>query len=164
MTDVDGSGLHFLPQYLFLLHHAASFTSRGASIHLHFSSLPIDLRIMVLEPDVAEDHALLPEVRDGEERPFRVGLITENYIYHFRDLSCFVRGAVYIEHRYEVRDVPGANTLCTDKVFIYEVACSSGVQKCLDRMHLASVSGTDLYRKDDRRFVGVKGVGGESSG
>jgi len=87
---------------------------------------------MVLEPGVTEDHALLSEVRDSKEHPFGVGLITEDHIYHFGDLSCFVRGAVHIEHRYGARDVLGANTLCTDKVFIYEVACSSGVQKCLD--------------------------------
>jgi len=63
-----------------------------------------------------------------------------------------------------VRDVPGANTLHMDKVFIYEVACSSGVQKRLDGTYLASVSGADLYRKDNRCFAGIKGVGGESSG
>jgi len=46
---------------------------------------------MVLEPGVTEDHVLLPKVRDGEECPFGVGLITEDHIYHFGDLSCFVR-------------------------------------------------------------------------
>jgi len=86
---------------------------------------------MVLEPGVAEDHALFPKAGDGEEHPFRMGLVTEDYIYHFRDLSCFVREAVYIEHQYRTRDVPGANTLRTDKVFIYEVARSSGVQSAL---------------------------------
>ena len=153
MIDINSSGLHFLLQL-----------SKGTSVHLHFSSLPIDLQIMVLEPGVAEDHALLPKVEDGKECPFRVGLITENYIYYFGDLPCFVRGAVHIEHRYRLRDVPGANTLHMDKVFIYEVACSSRVQKYLDRMHLASVSGTNLYKKDDRRSMGIKGVGRESSG
>jgi len=131
----------------------ASFALRGALVHLHFSGLPIDLWIMVLEPGVAKDHALLPEVRDGEERPLRVGLIMENYIYHFGDLPCFVR-----------RDVLGANTLHINKVFVYEVACSSRVQKHLDRMHLTSISGTDLDRKDDKRSADVKGIGGESSG
>ena len=118
---------------------------------------------MVLEPGVTEDHALLPEVRDSKEYPFRVGLITEDHVYHFRDLSCFVRGTVHIEHWYGARDVLGTNTLCTDKVFIYEVACSSGVQKRLDGMYFASVSGTDLYRKNNRHSVGVEGVGRESS-
>jgi len=118
---------------------------------------------MVLEPGVTKDHALLPEVRDGKEHPFGVGLITGDHVYHFGDLSCFVRRAVYIEHRYGARDVLGANTLRTDKVFIYEVACSSGVQKRLDRMYFASVSGTNLYREDNRRSAGVKGVGGELS-
>jgi len=50
-------------------------------VYLYFSGLPIDLWIMVLEPDVAKDHALLSEVRDSEEHPLKVGLIIENYVY-----------------------------------------------------------------------------------
>jgi len=142
----------------------AFFTSGGTSVHLHFSGLPIDLWIMVLEPGVTEDYALLPEVADGEEHPFGVGFITEDHVYHFGDLSGFIRGTVHVEHRYGARDVPGANTLHTDKIFIYEIACGSGVQKRFDGMYFASVSGTDLYREDDRHSAGVEGVGGESSG
>jgi len=119
---------------------------------------------MVLEPGLTEDHALLPEVRDSEKHPFGVGFITEDHVYHFGDLSSFIRGTVHVEHQYGVRDVPGANTLHTDKIFIYEIACGSGVQKRFDRMYFASVSGTDLYREDDRRSAGVEGVGRESSG
>jgi len=119
---------------------------------------------MVLEPGVAKDHTLLPKVRDGEEHPFRVGFITENHVYHFGDLSSFVRGTVYVEHWYGARDVPGANTLRTDKTFVYEIACGSRVQKRFDGVYFASVSGTDLYREDDRRSAGIEGVGGESSG
>jgi len=119
---------------------------------------------MVLEPGVAEDHALLPEVKDGEEHPFGVGFITEDHIYHFGDLSGFVRGTVYVEHWYRTRDVPGANTLCTDKIFVYEIACGSGVQKRFDGMYFASVSGTDLYREDDRCSVGIEGIGRELFG
>jgi len=119
---------------------------------------------MVLEPGVAEDHALLPEVRDGEEHPFGVGFITEDYVYHFRDLFGFIRGTIYIEHWYRARDVLGANTLRTDKIFVYEIACGSGVQKRFDGMYFASVSGTDLYREDDRRSTGIEGVSREPSG
>jgi len=119
---------------------------------------------MVLEPGIAKDHALLPEVRDGEEYPFRVSLITEDHIYHFRDLFCFVRGTVHVEHQYGARDVLGANTLRTDKVFIYEVVRSSGVQKRLDGIYFASVSDTDLYREDDKRSAGIEDVGEELSG
>ena len=119
----------------------ASFTSKEAPVHLHFSSLLINLWIMILEPSVAKDHALLSEVRDSEKCPLRVGLIMENYIYHFGDLLCFIRGAIHVEHWYGVRDVPGANTFYMDKVFVYKVACSSRVQKHLDRMYLTSVRG-----------------------
>ena len=142
----------------------ASFTSGGTSVHSHFSSLPVDLQIMVLEPGVTENHALLPKVGDGEEHPFGVGFITEDHVYHFGDLSGFIRGTVYVEHWYGARDVPGANTLCTDKIFVYEIACGSRVQKRLDEMYFTSVSGTDLYRKNDRHSTGIEGVGGESSG
>jgi len=126
--------------------------------------LPVDLQIMVLEPGVTEDHALFSKVGDDKGHPFRVGFITEDHIYHFGDLSGFIRGTVHIEHWYGARDVPGADTLCTDKIFIYEIACGSGVQKRFDGMYFASVSGTDLYREDDRRSAGIENVGGESSG
>jgi len=119
---------------------------------------------MVLELSVAEDHALLPKVRDGKERPFGVGLITEDYVHYFGDLSCFVRRAIHVEHRYRTRDALGTNTFRTDKILIYEVASGSRVQKRFDRMHLAGIGGTDLYRQDNRHPAGVEGVGGESSG
>jgi len=119
---------------------------------------------MVLEPGVAEDHALLPEVGDGKERPFGVGLITENYIHHFGDLLCFIREAVYVEHWYRMRDAPGTDTFRTDKIFVYEVAGGSRVQKRFDGMHLTGIGGTNLNRKDDRRSADVEGVGGESFG
>jgi len=119
---------------------------------------------MVLEPGVAKDHALLPEVRDGKEHPFGVGLIIENYIHYFGDLSCFVRGAVHVEHWYGTRDALGTNTFRMDKILVYKVAGGSGVQKRFDGMHLAGVGGTNLYRQDDRCSTGVEGVGGESSG
>jgi len=119
---------------------------------------------MVLEPGVAEDHALLPEVRDGKERPFGVGLIMEDYIHHFRDLSCFVRGAIYVEHWYGMRDALGTNTFHTDKILVYEVTGGSRVQKHFDGMHLAGVGSTDLYRQNDRCSAGVEGVGRVSSG
>jgi len=116
---------------------------------------------MVLEPGVTEDHALLPEVRDGEEHPFGVGFIMEDHVYHLRDLSGFIRGTVHVEHWYGAGDVPGANTLRTDKILIYEIACGSGVQKCFDGVYFACIRGTDLYREDDRRSAGVEGIGGE---
>ena len=119
---------------------------------------------MVLEPGVTEDHALLPEVGDGKEYPFGVGFITEDHVYHFRDLSSFIRGTVHVEHWYGARDVPGANTLRTDKIFIYEIACGSGVQKRFDGIYFASVSGTNLYREDDRHSAGIEGVSRESPG
>jgi len=58
----------------------AFFTLRGASVYLYFSSLPIDLRVVVLEPSVAEDHALLSKARDSKKHSFGVGLVMENYI------------------------------------------------------------------------------------
>jgi len=106
--------------------------------------LPINLQVVVLKPGIAKNHTLLSEARDGEKCSFGVGVVTEDYIYYFRDLTCFIGGAVYVVHQYGMEDALGANAFSTDKVFIYEVACSSGVQEHLDRVHLASVSSTDL--------------------
>jgi len=56
------------------------------------------LRIVVLEPGITEDHVLPSEAGDSEERPFGVGFVTENHVYHFRDLTCLIGGAVHIVH------------------------------------------------------------------
>jgi len=130
---------------LFLSYHAASFTSRGILVHLHFFGLPIDLRVVVLEPGITEDHALPSEAGDSKERPFGVGFVTENHVYHFRDLTCLVGEAVHVVHWYGAGDAPGVNAFHSDKVSIYEVAHGSGVQKRLDRMHLTGVCNTDFY-------------------
>jgi len=119
---------------------------------------------MVLEPGITEDHVLPSEAGDSEERPFGVGFVTKNHVYHFRDLTCLIGGAVHIVHQYGARDALGVNAFRSDEVSIYEVARGSRVQKHLDGMHFASVCGTDFYREDDRRSMGVKGVDGESFG
>ena len=109
--------------------------------------------------------SILPsEAGDSEECPSGVGFVTENHIYHFRDLTCLVGGAVHVIHRYGARDALGINAFHSDKVSIYEVAHGSRVQKRLDGIHLAGVCGTDFYQKDDQRSVGVKSVDGESFG
>ena len=119
---------------------------------------------MVLEPGVTENHVLPSEAGDSEERPFGVGFVTENHVYHFRDLTCLVGGAVYIVHQYGARDAPGVNAFCPDEVLIYEVVRSSGVQKRLDRMHLAGVCGADFYWQDDQHPTSIEDVDGESFG
>jgi len=147
---------------LFLSHHTVSFILRRTLIHLYFSSLPIDFWVVVLEPGVTKDHVLPSEARDSEERPFGVGFVTENYIYHFRDLTCLVGEAVHIVHQYGARDAPGVIAFRSDEVSIYEVACSSRIQKRLDGMHLAGICGADFYWQDDRRSTSIKDVDRES--
>ena len=40
---------------------------------------------------------LFSESGDGQEHPFGVSFIAENYIHHLRDLSCLIRRAVDIK-------------------------------------------------------------------
>ena len=109
--------------------------------------------------------ALTPsEAGDSEKRPFGVGFVTENHVYHFRDLTYLVGEAIHIVHRYGARDAPGVNAFRLDEVSIYEVACSSGIQKRLDGMHLTGVCSANFYWQDDRHPVSVEDVDGESFG
>jgi len=126
--------------------------------------LPIDLRVVVLKPGITEDHVLLSEAGDSEEHSFGVGFVAEDYVYNFGDLACLVGGAVHILHWYGTRDALSVNTFRTDEVSVYEVVCSSGVQKCLDEVHLADVGGADFYWEDDQHSVGVKNIDGELFG
>ena len=127
----------------------ASFISRRTLVHLYFSGLLIDLWVVVLEPGITEDRVLPSKAGNSEEHPFRVGFVMENHVYHFRDLTCLVGGAIYIVHWYGVRNALGVNAFRLNEVSIYEVACSSRVQKRLDRMHLAGVCGADFYWQND---------------
>ena len=149
MADVEGSSLHSPLRRLFLSYHMAFFASRRASVHLYFSSLPIDLWVVVLEPGVTKNHTLPSKAGNSKECSFGVGFVIENYVYHFRDLTSLVRGAVHIVHQYGARDASGANIFHLDKVLIYEVVCSSRAQKYLDRMHFAGVCDADFYWKDN---------------
>jgi len=126
--------------------------------------LPIDLQVVVLEPGITEDHVLLSEAGDSEEHSFGVGFVVEDYVYNFGDLACLVGEAVHILHWYRARDAPSVNIFHTNEVLIYEVVCSSGVQKRLDEVHLTGVSGADFYWEDDQHSVGVKNIDGESFG
>ena len=96
-------------------------------VHLYFSSLPIDLWAVVLEPGITENYTLPSKARNSKERPFGVGFVIEDYVYHFGDLTGLIGGAVHVVQWYGARDAPGANTFHMDKVLIYEVAHSSGV-------------------------------------
>ena len=118
---------------------------------------------MVFEPDITEDHVLLPEAEDSEERSFGVGFVAEDYVYNFRDLARFVGGTIHVVHRYGAGDAPSVSTFHPYEVSIYEVARSSGVQKRFDGVHLAGVCGAD-YWEDNRRSASVKGIDGESFG
>jgi len=140
------------------------FISRRTSVHLHFSSLSIDLWVVVLEPGITEDHVLPSEAGDSEERPFGVGFVIKNHVYYFRDLTCLVGAAVHVVHRYGARDAPGVNAFCSDEVSIYKVACSPRVQKRLNGMHLAGVCGADFYWQDNRHPMSIEGVDRESFG
>jgi len=116
----------------------ASFISRKASVHLYFFGLPIDLRVVVLEPGITEDHVLLSEAGVGR--------------------------AVHVVHQYGARDALSVNTFHMDEVSIYKVAHSSGVQKRLDGVHLAGVSSADFYWEDNQHSVGIKDINGELFG
>jgi len=146
------------------VYHTASFTSRRTSVHLHFSGLSIDLRVVVLEPGITENHVLSSEAGDSKEHPFRVGFVTENHVYYFRDLIYLVGGAIHIVHWYGARDALGVNAFRSDEVSIYEVTHGSRVQKHLDGMHLTGICGTNFYWEDDRRSAGVEGVDEELFG
>jgi len=145
LTDVEGSSLHPLLRRLFLSYYVASFTSRRVLVHPYFSGLPIDLWVVVLEPGITEDHVLLSEAGDSEERPFGVGFVAEDYVYNFGDLACLIGGTIHVVHQYGARYALSVNTFRLDEVSIYVVARSSGVQKCFDGVHLAGVCGADFY-------------------
>jgi len=60
-------------------------------VYLHFSGLPVDLWVVVLEPGITKDHALPSKAGDSEEHPFGVSqkvtyLFCDELGYRFKSL------------------------------------------------------------------------------
>jgi len=84
----------------------SSFTPEGTTGHLDFSFFPVDLRVVILEPVIAQDQTLFSKSGDGQEHSLGVSLVAENYVHNFGDLSCLIRGTVNIEDRDVMRESP----------------------------------------------------------
>jgi len=77
--------------------------------------LPIDLWVVVLEPGISKDHALLSEAGDSEKCPLRVSFVMKDYIHHFGDLTCLIGGTIHIVHQYGVRDALGMSRMARQR-------------------------------------------------
>ena len=53
---------------------------------------------MLVEPGVSHDDILAPQVCDSEEGAFRVVLISQDEVSHFRYSTGFVKCAIYIAY------------------------------------------------------------------
>jgi len=107
----------------------AAFTSWQATRHLDFPRVPIDRRVVGFEPGEAQNEVLFAKARDGEEHPFRVGVVLEDYVSHFRDFPSLIWSAVHIENRDRVRQLPSADSVSPNKVLIDEAPSCSRIQQ-----------------------------------
>ena len=77
----------YLSLFLSLFPHVCS--ARVAFVraltHHYFLSLPVNLRVMLLEPGKPKDDVLFPEVSDCDGRAFHMSIIPENCVYGFCD-------------------------------------------------------------------------------
>jgi hypothetical protein len=83
---------------------AASFsflwTARNwAAHHANFLGLPVDLRIVFLEPGVTEDDMLLPESGYSELDALGVPFVVDHHIDYASDAARLVQTAVHVENQ-----------------------------------------------------------------
>jgi hypothetical protein len=71
----------------------------GTSRHPDLFSLPVDLRVVLVEPGEAEDHGLLAQRGDCELGLLCMALVAQDNICDFSDGTCFVGSAIDIVDR-----------------------------------------------------------------
>ena len=116
-----------------------------ALTHHYFPSLPVNLRVMLLEPSKPEDDVLFPEVSDCKGRAFHMSIILENHVYNFCDRTCLVTSSVNIEDWDGTLQLPSAKSVTFHIVPVHELAGGSAVDKCRSGFDFHSVCGLDLY-------------------
>jgi hypothetical protein len=98
---------------------------------LNFLGLPVDLRIVFLEPGVTEDDMLLPEPGYGELDMLRVPFVVDHHIDYTSNASCLVRAAIHIENRDRLQKSPDQKVAGDDILRVNEVSSHSAVDQSL---------------------------------
>ena len=96
-TNLDKVVYPLLFLSLFTYVHSTCVAFVWTPTHHYLPSLPVNLWVMLLEPNKPKDDILLPKVSDCEGRAFRVSIIPEDCVYNFRDQSCLITSSINIE-------------------------------------------------------------------
>ena len=78
---------------------AASAAISWASGHFNFPSHPVDLRIVLLQPWMAEDEALFPKCSDCKQSSLWMVPILQDEVNHLHDWASFIQGSINIVHQ-----------------------------------------------------------------
>ena len=89
----------------------------------------IDCRVVGFEPGEAQNEVLFAKARDGKEHLFRVGVVLEDYISHFRDFPGLIWSAVHIEDRDGAKQLPSADLVSLNEVSIDKAPSCSRIQQ-----------------------------------
>ena len=116
-----------------------------APTHHYFPSLPVNFRVMLLEPGKPKDDVLFPEVSDCEGCAFRMSIILENCVYNFRDRTCLITSSVNIEDWDGTLQLPSVNSVAFHIVPVHKLAGGPAVDECRSGFDFHSVCGLDLY-------------------
>jgi len=91
--------------------------------------VPIDHRVVGFEPGEAQNEVLFAKARDGKEHPFRVGVVLEDYISHFRDFPSLIWSAIHIKDGDGARQLLSADLVSLNEVSINKAPSHSRIQQ-----------------------------------
>ena len=119
-------------------------TSAWAASHLHFSSGPVDVRVVLLQPGMPHDHVLPPQASDSKEGTFRVVLVPKHQFHHLSDGACLVQSAVDVLDWNQVGEGSSGESISLDITSVNEHSSHPRVQERSDGLHFTGINGLEL--------------------
>jgi hypothetical protein len=109
----------------------ACTASCGAARHTDFARLPVDLRIMFLQPSKPQQYALRSQRCYSELCPFRVIAIAQYERRNFGNHAGLIWRAIDIKDGDRATELTSGDIIRADPCRINETACRSAIDECL---------------------------------
>ena len=101
----------------------------GATTHLYFTGLPVNLRIMLFQPGVPKNEGLTTQAGDRESGAFCVILKMQDDVDNLGDQAGFIPGPINIEHRNEMSELMHVEMIFLDISAVNELTDGTTVHK-----------------------------------
>ena len=135
-------------------------TGAGTPVELYCALFPIYRWIVLLQPRIAKDERVFPEVGDFGVKFLPMSETINCDVYGVGYVSCRVAGSVHVKNTYGICEGFQRETQSFSDSLVDEGGVSSTVQQCGDDLELAGLGGDSNVHEEFPILVDSMGIDG----